>query len=670
MLAKFISNLSIKRKLLLLSVFVTLGFVGIGSIYGYAIKLEKNAANADKRINSIRLTVEEISTGILQARRNEKDFLLRNDTKYLTKHKKTMEGNYALISRLEHFADDNEDIRAAKQIKQDFIDYEKSFTRMSELKIELGLDENSGLIGNLRQAVHNVEDDLKKYNQLSLSHSMLMMRRHEKDYIARMKNKYIEKMAKQKLRFEELLTSSPLSDSNKKSIRNNMSEYHKHFLSMTEGSSKVVDEIAIFRESAHAIDPLLEQLVNQAQQNYESNKTQQIENRRWITNMMYIILTLVAVVVLFVIWLFSRNIVRGLSQAVAHASKLAKHDLSGQVEVHASDEVGLMLGNMNKVTSNLSTVVAEVRERASSVASAASEIAAGNSNLSGRTEEQASSLEETASSIEEMTSTVKQNADNATLANQLSDDVRNQAEQGGLIVSKAIDAMSQIDQASNKIADIINVINELAFQTNLLALNAAVEAARAGDQGRGFAVVAAEVRNLAQRSATAAKEIGDLIQDSVDKVKIGSDQVNQSGETLNKIVNGVTEVSNALSDIATASHQQYTGIEQINSAVEQMEQMTQQNAALVEEAAANSKSLEQQSSILTNLMSTFKLSGAAENKLLRQNSASKPHEITFRKNAGQSQTVAMEFENNKIPGSRKKPLQNITATKDSDWAEF
>ena len=264
-----------------------------------------------------------------------------------------------------------------------------------------------------------------------------------------------------------------------------------------------------------------------------------------------------------------------------------------------------MSRGINQLADNMLQIVAQVKDAAAEVFRGAEEISAGNSNLSVRTEEQASSLEETASSMEEMTSTVKQNADNANQANQLAIAAREQAEQGGSVVGKAVSAMAGIDEAARKIADIIGVIDEIAFQTNLLALNAAVEAARAGEQGRGFAVVASEVRSLAGRSASAAKEIKDLIQDSVRKVSDGSSLVTQSGQTLEQIVTSVKKVSDIVAEIAAASREQSSGIEQVGRAVMQMDELTQQNAALVEEATAASQSLAEQSRDLNHLMARY-----------------------------------------------------------------
>jgi methyl-accepting chemotaxis protein len=266
---------------------------------------------------------------------------------------------------------------------------------------------------------------------------------------------------------------------------------------------------------------------------------------------------------------------------------------------------------INELTASMAGVVSQVKQAAAEVNRGADEISQGNANLSQRTEEQASSLEETASSMEEMTSTVRQNADNAGQANQLAVAARDQAEKGGAVVAQAVQAMSGINAASNKIADIIGVIDEIAFQTNLLALNAAVEAARAGEQGRGFAVVATEVRNLAGRSATAAKEIKALIQDSVQKVGEGSNLVTQSGATLEQIVASVKKVADIVAEIAAASNEQSAGIEQVNKAVTQLDELTQQNAALVEQASAASQSMAEQARELNTSMQRFKVDANA-----------------------------------------------------------
>jgi methyl-accepting chemotaxis protein len=294
-------------------------------------------------------------------------------------------------------------------------------------------------------------------------------------------------------------------------------------------------------------------------------------------------------------------------QLTAAIEALSRGDLTVTMHGDFRGEHAALRDKMNATIGQLATLVSQINDAVSTIRSASSDIAEGNSNLNTRTQEQSSSLEETASSLEELTATVKQNANNANQANQLAAGARDAAEKGGQVVGTAIEAMSAITEASKKVADIIGVIEQIAFQTNMLALNAAVEAARAGDQGRGFAVVAAEVRTLAQRSASAAKEIKALIQDSQEKVEQGAKLVNRSGDTLHEIMGSVKKVSDIIGEIDTASDQQSSGIEQINSAVAQMDKNTQQNAAMVEEATAAAESMSEQARNMAELVRFFRV---------------------------------------------------------------
>ncbi|HZW22166.1 methyl-accepting chemotaxis protein [Noviherbaspirillum sp.] len=307
-------------------------------------------------------------------------------------------------------------------------------------------------------------------------------------------------------------------------------------------------------------------------------------------------------------WLV-RSITRPLEKAVRIAGAIAAGDLTQRIEVQSRDETGRLMQALKEMNESLEKIVAEVRNGTETIATASGEIAAGNQDLSSRTEQQASSLEETASSMEELTSTVKQNADNARQANQLAASASEVAVRGGTVVAEVVDTMSAINASSSKIVDIIGVIDGIAFQTNILALNAAVEAARAGEQGKGFAVVAAEVRNLAQRSAAAAKEIKSLIDDSVEKVHTGAELVNRAGATMDEIVESVKRVTDIMAEISAASGEQTAGIEQINQAIAQMDQVTQQNASLVEQAAAASEAMQDQAAKLAGMVGVFKIAG-------------------------------------------------------------
>jgi methyl-accepting chemotaxis protein len=322
-------------------------------------------------------------------------------------------------------------------------------------------------------------------------------------------------------------------------------------------------------------------------------------------------------VCLVVAYLATASITNPIAQAVAVARRVADGDLTSHIEVASKDETGQLMQALQDMNTALQTIVGKVRSGTDSMATASGQIASGNLDLSARTEQQASSLEETASSMEEMTSTTKHNSDNARQANQLAGSASEVAVKGGAVVAQVVSTMDEINDASRKIVDIIAVIDGIAFQTNILALNAAVEAARAGEQGRGFAVVASEVRNLAQRSAAAAKEIKVLINASVEKVDHGAKLVSEAGSTMDEIVSSVQRVTDIMSEITAASREQEAGIDQINTAITEMDNVTQQNAALVEQAAAAAQALQEQSQELAQAVSVFKLteSHASANRL-------------------------------------------------------
>ncbi|MBX9869952.1 MAG: MCP four helix bundle domain-containing protein [Burkholderiaceae bacterium] len=380
-------------------------------------------------------------------------------------------------------------------------------------------------------------------------------------------------------------------------------------------------------------------------------------------------------------WLIIRAIQQPLLYAKHVAERVASGDLSVRIENDSNNEIGQVLAALQVMQESLINIVGEVSSGAETIASASSQIASGNLDLSSRTEQQASSLEETASSMEELTSTVKHNGDNARQANQLAVSATEVATRGGQVVAQVVDTMGRINDSSKKIVDIISVIDGIAFQTNILALNAAVEAARAGEQGRGFAVVASEVRNLAQRSASAAKEIKTLISDSVESVEAGTKLVDQAGTTMDDVVSSISRVTDIMGELTAAGREQEAGITQINQAITEMDNVTQQNAALVEEAAAAAGSLQDQATNLVQVVSRFKLNQhdtAVRAPVIAKSSSARSTQAAVQKQAEKASPVVKPA----LPAAKKPDLKlasvkprskqamNAGDADSGDWEEF
>ena len=373
--------------------------------------------------------------------------------------------------------------------------------------------------------------------------------------------------------------------------------------------------------------------------------------------------------------LITRSVTSPMASSVDLARRVAACDLTSNAQVQGRDESAQLLGSLNEMTGSLRGIVGDVRTSIEVIQHASREIATGNADLSSRTEAQASSLEETASSMEELTSTVQQNAENAREANTLAGSASQLAARGGDVVGSVVQTMSSIKESSNKIVDIISVIDGIAFQTNILALNAAVEAARAGEQGRGFAVVASEVRSLAQRSASAAKEIKQLIVDSVEKVDTGGKLVDEAGATMGEIVTSVRHVADIMSEITMASQEQSTGIAQVNDAITQMEAITQQNAALVEQAAAAAMSLQEQAERLGKAVSVFKMSDAdaqahAVAAPVVRPAAAKPATSRTLTQAKPGKALNQPKQPVKLAAPAAEPATKKSASGTDDWEEF
>jgi methyl-accepting chemotaxis protein len=430
------------------------------------------------------------------------------------------------------------------------------------------------------------------------------------------------------------------------------------------------NRIDAFRADFSAADAAMTELFDTAMKRLEdARETLSASEQR--VNMLLggaVVVAVLLAVILAVVT--TRTITAPIHAAAGVAEALAAGDLTHRIEVRSADELGQLMGSLKRTVEQLNRIAGEIRRASDAVGSAAQEIAQGHADLSSRTEEQASSLEQTAASMEEMTATVSQNAQNARKASKRASEASDVAERGGAAVTAVVSTMQGISASSKKIADIIGVIDGIAFQTNILALNAAVEAARAGEQGRGFAVVASEVRSLAQRSAAAAKEIRQLISDSVARIEAGSTQASHAGETMAEIVGTVRRVNKRIAEISAASQEQSQSLAQVSDTVQQLEKVTQQNAAMVEQATAASASLEEQASALTRAVGSFKLAESGRSTgapAARPAPAAAPLRPQASKVAalprGAAKPAAAELPRKRSDGAPGK-------AKNEDWEEF
>ncbi len=473
----------------------------------------------------------------------------------------------------------------------------------------LGLTADQGLEGQLRSAVHAVENKMDGMQEAQLRVYLLMARRYEKDYLLRGLPRYLNYIYGARDDFIAYLPQSSLNAATQREMVELWETYIQGIQAFAENDQQMRANMTQFQELAAELDLVLREVAQWAMADTETGSTQLLDNMRASETLLIVLFIIAVITAIIVGWLTSQSITRPLGNITQQANRLAEGILiKDDAELReANDEISALVNASRTLNQKLRDVVGGIKLATETVSNGSEQVSAGNTELSARTQEQAASLEEIAAGMEEMVGAVDSNSRNAVEANELAKEAQQKAQSGKNVAIQVQSAMQDIQQSSKKVTEFLELIQEISFKTNLLALNAAVEAARAGEHGRGFAVVASEVRALANRSSEAADDIKSLIQQNIKNIKSGVDKVNESNAVLEEILNAVEQAADVVGEITAASAEQAEGISEINRSITQMDGMTQQNAALVEEIAATSMSMRDQANTLENLVSFFQL---------------------------------------------------------------
>jgi len=592
-----LNRLTLKNKLIALIILMVLAMLIIFTAYVQSIKVKDEASAELDKVLSLGRLIDEISIQMLQARRHEKDFILRSQEKYLFRHEKTMGQMLSRLDETAQYLSNENQKQKITRLRIQMKAYQAGFIELSDNMQVSGLTPETGNRGSLRKAVHDVEGIIKKANKLKLTVSVLMMRRHEKDYLARKLPTYVLKMSKENKTFNRILSRERLTEKVVTALKAGMKDYQANFVQLVDNMEAAVEIQESFRKYVHAMEDTLQQMRANVPQMLASNK-QQFKADSSLANTLFISALLSsAILMTFALLLLLRNILWQLGADPSNVKNIAEGIASGDLAMKLGSDAHIkprgVYGAMIIMQQKLIEVVQEIQDNSQQISSAAAQVSDTASSLSEAATEQASSVEVTSASVEQMGASISQNSSNAQTTDRIASESARAAEEGGAAVEGTVDAMTQIAQK-------ITIIEDIAYQTNMLALNAAIEAARAGEHGKGFAVVAAEVRKLAERSQVAASEISTLTTNSVLVAE-------KAGALLKKMVPDITRTAELVQEISAASEEQSSGVSQINVAMQQLDKATQQNAAGSEQLAATAEAMQTQSNGLHEVVGFFRL---------------------------------------------------------------
>lgn len=632
-------DLKFSHRIGIVLVLLTLAGGAIGLSFLSLQKVNTEAEQLEAQMINLVDAIGQIKSGVLEIRRQEKNFLLRKELQYRDIHNTLTNSLDSRIDALETSigelaalhsesksgnAKDNTVLnnkQIVQSLRKSLADYRLFFDAMAENLLSFGLRIDMGLQGDLAFELDGMESVFLRTEDPNLPITVMRIRELQSQYLSSPDTTTMGLIESEISFLYTLTNEANISSQARKKLVGTIESYQAKWPTIINTVSRIESTQKTFTEAVNKIDPLLEETYQLVQRVLNGKRAGLKDQRQRAIIQVLITLTIIWIVLSTAFWVFSRNMVQRLSSSLQAASNIASGNLSSRIDhTDWGDELGNLSSEMLKMQNSLNSIINKTRITANEVSVAANQVLSGNTELSSRTQEQASSLEEVAASMEEMTGTVDANAENAIHAAELAKETKTLAIDTNNIASQMAAAMNRIEQSNNNIGEILELIQDFAFQTNLLALNAAVEAARAGEHGRGFAVVANEVRNLAGRSAKAAKDIKTAIEDSVTSIREGSVMVGSSVERLEKIANAASEVSDLIGEIANASQEQSSGIQQVNRAVGEMDNITQLNASLVEETTASSEFMGTRAQQLEELVSFFNLNenGVSQNNIVKK----------------------------------------------------